>query len=171
MVPDTKKIDKELFGPVLQVVRVPDWGRAIYEANNTNFGLAAGLISNNKDLWETFRNNVRAGIVNFNRPTTGAASFLPFGGPGFSGNHNPGAYYSADFCAWPMASQISNKPSILELDLILSNASVAFDFHTISCGKYYRSTPCHSVPLGFSLCCVRLPSVNLDSLFFLLLYR
>jgi succinylglutamic semialdehyde dehydrogenase len=57
---------------------------------------------------------VRAGIVNFNRPTTGAASFLPFGGPGFSGNHNPGAYYSADFCAWPMASQISNKPSILE---------------------------------------------------------
>lgn len=113
-VTDTKKIDKEIFGPVLQVVRVPDWGRAIYEANNTNFGLAAGLISNNKDLWETFRNNVRAGIVNFNRPTTGAASFLPFGGPGFSGNHNPGAYYSADFCAWPMASQISNKPSILE---------------------------------------------------------
>ena len=80
---NTKKIDKEIFGPVLQVIRVPDWGTALYEANNTNFGLAAGLISNNKDLWETFHNNVRAGIVNFNRPTTGAASFLPFGGPGF----------------------------------------------------------------------------------------
>lgn len=111
---DVKKKDKEIFGPVLQVIRVPDWNAAIYEANDTNFGLSAGLISNNKDLWESFQQNIRAGIVNFNRPTTGAASFLPFGGPGFSGNHNPGAYYSADFCAWPMASQISDTPSILE---------------------------------------------------------
>ncbi len=111
---NVKKKDKEIFGPVLQVIRVPDWNAAIYEANDTNFGLSAGLISNNKDLWESFQQNIRAGIVNFNRPTTGAASFLPFGGPGFSGNHNPGAYYSADFCAWPMASQISDTPSILE---------------------------------------------------------
>jgi len=99
--------DEEIFGPILQVIRVDDWESAVAVANNTRFGLAAGLISNNLDLWDDFRRHIRAGIVNFNRPTTGAASTLPFGGPGASGNHNPGAFYAADFCAWPMASQVS----------------------------------------------------------------
>lgn len=108
-------IDEEIFGPVLQIIRVPDWDSAIKEANNTKFGLAAGLVSDDYDLWENFRTRIRAGVVNFNRPTTGAASFLPFGGPGASGNHNPGAYYAADFCAWPMASQVAKRPENLPL--------------------------------------------------------
>jgi len=107
--------DEEIFGPVLQVTRVPDWDAAIAEANNTKFGLAAGLVSDDDKLWEDFRLRIRAGVVNFNRPTTGAASFLPFGGPGASGNHNPGAYYAADFCAWPMASQVAESPENLPM--------------------------------------------------------
>ena len=107
--------DEEIFGPVLQVTRVADWGAAIAEANNTKFGLAAGLVSDDAKLWDDFRLRIRAGVVNFNRPTTGAASFLPFGGPGASGNHNPGAYYAADFCAWPMASQVADSPENLPM--------------------------------------------------------
>jgi len=107
--------DEEIFGPVLQVTRVADWDAAITEANNTKFGLAAGLVSDDAKLWEDFRLRIRAGVVNFNRPTTGAASFLPFGGPGASGNHSPGAYYAADFCAWPMASQVAEMPEILPM--------------------------------------------------------
>ena len=107
--------DEEIFGPVLQVTRVADWDAAITEANNTKFGLAAGLVSDDAKLWEDFRLRIRAGVVNFNRPTTGAASFLPFGGPGASGNHNPGAYYAADFCAWPMASQVAEMPETLPM--------------------------------------------------------
>ena len=107
--------DEEIFGPVLTVTRVADWDAAIAEANNTKFGLAAGLISDQAGLWEDFRLRIRAGVVNFNRPTTGAASFLPFGGPGASGNHNPGAYYAADFCAWPMASQVADRPENLPM--------------------------------------------------------
>ena len=99
--------DEEIFGPVLQVIRADDWDAAIAAANNTRFGLAAGLLSDDTALWDDFKIRIRAGVVNFNRPTTGAASFLPFGGPGASGNHNPGAYYAADFCAWPMASQVA----------------------------------------------------------------
>ena len=106
---------EEIFGPVLQVTRVADWDAAITEANNTKFGLAAGLVSDDAKLWEDFRLRIRAGVVNFNRPTTGAASFLPFGGPGASGNHSPGAYYAADFCAWPMASQVAEMPEILPM--------------------------------------------------------
>jgi len=107
--------DEEIFGPVLQVTRVADWDAAIAEANNTKFGLAAGLISDDASLWDDFRLRIRAGVVNFNRPTTGAASFLPFGGPGASGNHSPGAYYAADFCAWPMASQVADTPENLPM--------------------------------------------------------
>ncbi len=100
--------DEEIFGPLLQLIRVEDWEAAIAQANNTRFGLAAGLVSDDVSLWEDFSRQIRAGVVNFNRPTTGAAGFLPFGGPGLSGNHNPGAYYAADFCAWPMASQVAD---------------------------------------------------------------
>ena len=107
--------DEEIFGPILSVTRVADWDAAIDEANNTKYGLAAGLISDDPKLWDDFRLRIRAGVVNFNRPTTGAASFLPFGGPGASGNHNPGAYYAADFCAWPMASQVAERPETLPM--------------------------------------------------------
>ena len=107
--------DEEIFGPILSVTRVADWDAAIDEANNTKYGLAAGLISDDPKLWDDFRLRICAGVVNFNRPTTGAASFLPFGGPGASGNHNPGAYYAADFCAWPMASQVAERPEALPM--------------------------------------------------------
>lgn len=96
--------DEEIFAPVLQISRVPDFDAAIASANNTRFGLAAGLISGDDALWERVCREVRAGVVNRNRPTTGAAGSMPFGGPGDSGNHRPGAYYAADYCAYPVAS-------------------------------------------------------------------
>ena len=96
--------DEEWFGPLLQIVRVSDFDAAIKVANNTEFGLAAALLSNDEALWKQFSVQARAGIVNWNRPTTGAASSAPFGGVGKSGNHRPSAYYAADYCAYPVAS-------------------------------------------------------------------
>lgn len=96
--------DEEIFAPVLQVERVEDFDAAIRAANRTRYGLAAGLVSDDAALWERFAIEVRAGVVNRNRPTVGAAATLPFGGPGDSGNHRPSAWYAADYCAWPMAS-------------------------------------------------------------------
>ena len=96
--------DEEWFGPLLQIVRVSDFDSAIKVANNTEFGLAAALLSNDEALWKQFSVQARAGIVNWNRPTTGAASSAPFGGVGKSGNHRPSAYYAADYCAYPVAS-------------------------------------------------------------------
>lgn len=108
--------DAEIFGPVLQIIRVKTWDEAILQANNTRFGLAAGLISDDPNLWPDFRQRIKAGVVNFNRPTTGASGALPFGGPGASGNHSPGAYYAADFCAWPMAGQTAPAPEYMPLN-------------------------------------------------------
>ncbi|MDC8759438.1 succinylglutamate-semialdehyde dehydrogenase [Janthinobacterium fluminis] len=117
-VTDAKGIpDEEWFGPLLQVVRVADFDTALKVANATEFGLAAGLLSDDEALWKTFLLRARAGIVNWNRPTTGAASTAPFGGIGKSGNHRPSAYYAADYCAYPVAS-IEN--GVLEMPAKLS---------------------------------------------------
>ena len=96
--------DDELFGPVLQIVRVSDWDAAIAAANATRFGLAAGLIGGDAARFDDFWARSRAGIVNWNRPTNGASSAAPFGGIGASGNHRPSAYYAADYCAFPVAT-------------------------------------------------------------------
>ncbi|WP_457313001.1 succinylglutamate-semialdehyde dehydrogenase [Sphingomonas sp. UYAg733] len=96
--------DEEMFGPVLQVIRVADFDAAIEAANATRFGLSAGLVTDDDALWEKFLRHIRAGVVNLNRPTTGAAGSMPFGGLGASGNHRPSAYYAADYCAYPVAS-------------------------------------------------------------------
>jgi succinylglutamic semialdehyde dehydrogenase len=96
--------DEEWFGPLLQVIRVADFDSAIRVANATDYGLAAGLLSPTEALWKRFAVRVHAGIVNWNRPTTGAASSAPFGGVGKSGNHRPSAFYAADYCAYPVAS-------------------------------------------------------------------
>ncbi|WP_434563738.1 succinylglutamate-semialdehyde dehydrogenase [Pseudomonas sp. Z5-35] len=96
--------DEELFGPLLQVIRYQDFAAAISEANNTQYGLAAGLLSDSQARYEQFWLQSRAGIVNWNKQLTGAASSAPFGGVGASGNHRASAYYAADYCAYPVAS-------------------------------------------------------------------
>ncbi|MFU7527949.1 succinylglutamate-semialdehyde dehydrogenase [Qipengyuania sp. ASV99] len=102
--------DVELFGPLLQVIRVPDLDAGIAEANNTRFGLSAALIGGTPEDYGRFWANIRAGIINWNRPTNGASSSAPFGGIGLSGNHRPAAYYAADYCAYPVASTEMDQP-------------------------------------------------------------
>ncbi len=96
--------DEEIFAPVLQVRRAATFDGALALANATRYGLSAGLISDDATLWERFQKRIRAGVANWNRPTTGAAGTAPFGGLGASGNHRPSAYYAADYCAYPVAS-------------------------------------------------------------------
>lgn len=96
--------DEEIFGPLLQIVRVPDFASAIAEANRTDYGLAAGLLCDEGARYEEFRDEVRAGIINWNQPLTGASGAAPFGGLGASGNLRPAGYFAADYCAHPVAS-------------------------------------------------------------------
>ena len=102
--------DVELFGPLLQVIRIDDFDEAIAEANATRFGLSASLVGGSPQDYNRFWANIRAGVVNWNRPTNGASSAAPFGGIGLSGNHRPSAYYAADYCAYPVASTELDQP-------------------------------------------------------------
>ncbi|MGB0835368.1 MAG: succinylglutamate-semialdehyde dehydrogenase [Psychrobium sp.] len=96
--------DEEHFGPLLQIIRYSSFDEAIELANNTSFGLSAGLLADSRDDYDYFFARIRAGIVNWNKQITGASGAAPFGGVGASGNHRASAYYAADYCAYPVAS-------------------------------------------------------------------
>ena len=100
--------DEEIFGPVLQLFRVADFDSAIAAANDTRFGLAASLLGGSPEQFDRFWTEVRAGVINWNKPTNGAPSNAPFGGIGLSGNHRPSAYYAADYCAYPVTSSTAD---------------------------------------------------------------
>ncbi len=101
--------DEEHFGPLLQIIRYSSFDEAIELANNTSFGLSAGLLADSRDDYEYFFDRIRAGIVNWNKQITGASGAAPFGGVGGSGNHRASAYYAADYCAYPVASMESDE--------------------------------------------------------------
>ena len=102
-----KRKDEEIFGPLLQLILVDDFKEALFEANQTEYGLAAGLLSADEKEYEEFLFHSRAGIINYNRPTTGASGASPFGGVGSSGNFRPSGYFASDYCSYPVSSMES----------------------------------------------------------------
>lgn len=96
--------DEEYFGPFLQLIRVSSLKEAIQVANQTAYGLTAGIFSDQLSIYQKFYTLVRAGVINWNTPLTGASSSAPFGGIGQSGNFRPSAFYAADYCSYPVAS-------------------------------------------------------------------
>lgn len=96
--------DAELFGPLLQVIRVLDFPAALAEANATRSGLAAGLLEDHRAHYDEFHATGRAGLINWNQQLTGASGAAPFGGIGRSGNHRPSGFFAADYRSHPVAS-------------------------------------------------------------------
>ncbi|WP_182866786.1 succinylglutamate-semialdehyde dehydrogenase [Stieleria mannarensis] len=108
--------DEEVFGPLLQVIRVADFDAALDQANRTAYGLSASLLSDDPAIFDRFRTHIRAGVVNWNQPTVGASGRLPFGGLGASGNHRPSGYFAADYC--------SDAAAVLESDSLSLPATI-----------------------------------------------
>lgn len=96
--------DEEWFGPILRLEWADDLEHSILLANATAYGLAASLLGGNAEDFDRFVHGVHAGVVNWNRQTTGASGGLPFGGVGKSGNHRPSAFFAADYVSYPVAS-------------------------------------------------------------------
>ena len=129
--------DIELFGPLLQIIKVDTLEEAIAEANDTRFGLSASMIGGDAKDYNRFWANIRAGIVNWNRPTNGASSAAPFGGIGLSGNHRPAAFYAADYCAYPVTSSEIEQP----------RASVGIGFRRALKGRSFARKANSKVPM------------------------
>lgn len=94
---------EEHFGPDLAVYVVDDLDEAVAVANDTPYGLAAGVWTASADAFDRCARRLRVGSLMWNAPTVGASSRLPFGGVGHSGNHRPAGVFSSRYCAWPLA--------------------------------------------------------------------
>ena len=101
---DYRPDDCEHFGPMLTMEQAESFAQALDIARNTKYGLSAGFIGDSEQDFQTFVSHVPAGVVNWNRQTTGASGKLPFGGVGMSGNHHPSGFHAADYCSYPIAS-------------------------------------------------------------------
>ena len=99
-----EKIDEELIGPFLQVTKVNTFEEAIEKANDSSYGLAAGIITEDKNLYKVFENKIEAGIISWNKQLTGASKFAPFGGIKDSGNYRPSGFLATDYCVYSTAS-------------------------------------------------------------------
>ncbi|MFP5481335.1 MAG: aldehyde dehydrogenase family protein [Alphaproteobacteria bacterium] len=71
---------EEIFGPVASVIRVRDFDEALATANDTDFGLTAGICTNSLKHVQIFKAQARAGMVMVNLPTAGVDFHVPFGG-------------------------------------------------------------------------------------------
>ncbi|NDP62901.1 aldehyde dehydrogenase family protein [Polaromonas sp.] len=71
---------EEVFGPVASIIRVKAYEEALFEANNTPFGLAAGVATTSLKYATHFKRHSQAGMVMVNLPTAGVDYHVPFGG-------------------------------------------------------------------------------------------
>ena len=71
---------EEIFGPVASVIRVKDYDEALAVANDTPFGLSAGIATTSLKYATHFKRNSEAGMVMVNLPTAGVDFHVPFGG-------------------------------------------------------------------------------------------
>jgi aldehyde dehydrogenase (NAD+) len=71
---------EEVFGPVAAVIRVKDYDEALAVANDTPFGLSAGIVTTSLKYAAHFRRNSQSGLVMVNLPTAGLDYHVPFGG-------------------------------------------------------------------------------------------
>lgn len=95
---------EELFGPDLALEVVDDLDAAIARAHVSPYGLSASVFCLDESTFEYALARLRYGCVNWNAPTCGASSRLPFGGLGKSGNHRPAALFSTFYATYPVAS-------------------------------------------------------------------
>ncbi|MDB5844814.1 MAG: aldehyde dehydrogenase [Polaromonas sp.] len=71
---------EEVFGPVASIIRVKDYEGALFETNNTPFGLAAGIATTSLKHASHFKRHSQAGMVMVKLPTAGVDYHVPFGG-------------------------------------------------------------------------------------------
>jgi len=95
---------EEHFAPDIFVHEVDSLDTAIAAIDASDYGLVASVFSADRASYECVAREVRVGLVNWNAPTVGASSRLPFGGLKRSGNGHPAGATSTLYCTYPLAS-------------------------------------------------------------------
>jgi lactaldehyde dehydrogenase len=92
--PDMPAAKEEVFGPLVPVISVTDFDEAIEEANNTEYGLEAGLFTQDLDRAKRAANEIDAGGVNINTVSGFRTDHMPYGGFKDSGKGKEGIKYA-----------------------------------------------------------------------------
>jgi acyl-CoA reductase-like NAD-dependent aldehyde dehydrogenase len=95
--------DTELFAPDLAVFVVDSVEQAVEVANASDFGLSAAVFTRSSEAFERCVDELRVGVLHWNRSSAGASGRLPFGGIKASGNHRPAGVLMGQSCTWPQA--------------------------------------------------------------------
>jgi succinylglutamic semialdehyde dehydrogenase len=95
--------DTELFAPDLAVQVVDSTEAAIALANDSPFGLSAAVFTSSAASFEVCADQLRVGVLHWNRSSAGASGRLPFGGMKGSGNHRPAGILMGTSCLFPQA--------------------------------------------------------------------
>lgn len=106
---NTMRINREeIFGPCASVIEVADFDEALAVANDTEFGLSAGICTSSLKHARTFRRKAQAGMVMVNLPTAGVDYHVPFGGTkGSSYGAREQGRYAAEFYTTVKTSYVS----------------------------------------------------------------
>jgi alpha-ketoglutaric semialdehyde dehydrogenase len=85
---------EEIFGPVASVIKVKNYDEALAVANETPYGLSAGIVTTSLKHASHFKRHSQSGLVMVNLPTAGLDYHVPFGGRKKSsyGPREQGAY-------------------------------------------------------------------------------
>lgn len=100
----SKTQTEEVFGPAVTIFPFKELQTAIDCVNATDFGLVASVFTKDREVFENCWHELETGLVNWNKPTIGAASKLPFGGLKKSGNHFPTALHAGRYVTAPITS-------------------------------------------------------------------
>jgi succinylglutamic semialdehyde dehydrogenase len=98
--------DVELFAPDLAVYIARDFEHALALANAGWGGLTAAVFTASRAAFEHAADELRVGVLQWNRASAGASSRLPFGGIAESGNHRPAGIFAGAACVYPLALQL-----------------------------------------------------------------
>lgn len=99
---------EEIFGPVACVIRVKDYDEALAVANDTEFGLSAGICTTSQKYARHFQGNIQSGLTMLNLPTAGLDYHVPFGGrKGSSYGPREQGKYAIDFYTIVKTSYLS----------------------------------------------------------------
>jgi aldehyde dehydrogenase (NAD+) len=95
---DMRTSREEIFGPCVSIIAADDFEHALVLANDTEFGLSAGIFTNSLKHAREFRRRAHAGMVMINLPTAGVDYHVPFGGrKGSSYGPREQGTYARDF--------------------------------------------------------------------------
>lgn len=104
---------EEMFAPITSVIKAASYDEALAIANDSEFGLTAGIMTSSLARASHFRSNMRAGCVMVNLPTAGTDYHVPFGGRGSSsfGPREQGKYAAEFYTSVKTAYVFSGEPS------------------------------------------------------------